>query len=112
VNILITILIGILKIVLPAVIERVEPRFREADPQIALRDKLRAKIKQTWPVMVMLMMLLVPGCGREAVYVPDGTPVRLRETVRNAKVWVVDKDKNVLAAEMDLPEGWYCLLAD
>lgn len=43
------------------------------------------------------------------VYVPHGTPVRLRQTIPNAKVWVKDEDGQVIAGQMDLPEGWYCL---
>ena len=42
---------------------------------------------------------------------PDGTPVRLRETVRNAKVWVLDAHSEPVPGEMDLPEGWYCIAA-
>ena len=40
---------------------------------------------------------------------PSGEPVRLRETIRNAKVWVVDKNGEPIASVMDLPEGWYAL---
>ena len=46
------------------------------------------------------------------VYVPHGTPVRLRETVRDAKVWVKDADGRVVGGRMDLPEGWYALPVD
>ncbi len=40
---------------------------------------------------------------------PDGEAVRLRETVRAAKVWVLDESGKPVAGKMDLPEGWYCL---
>ena len=43
------------------------------------------------------------------VYVQDGTPVRLRETIKKAKVWVLDKDGKPVPSKMDLPEGWYAL---
>jgi len=55
------------------------------------------------------------GCGLltpkkiRTIYVPAGTPVRLRETIRNAKVWVKDASGVDSESEMDLPEGWYCL---
>ena len=50
------------------------------------------------------------GCaGQRTVYVPDGTPVRLREEVRNVKVWVKDRDGDATPATMTLPEGWYAL---
>ena len=42
------------------------------------------------------------------IYVPPGTPVRLRETVRNVKVWVKTKTGKVPVV-MDLQEGWYVL---
>jgi len=48
------------------------------------------------------------GCVR-TIYVPHGTPVRLRETIRNAKVWVKDPGGKPVAGRMDLPEGWYAL---
>ncbi len=49
------------------------------------------------------------GCGTRTVYVPPGEPVRLRETIRAAKVWAADRQGVEVPAEMDLPEGWYCL---
>ncbi len=42
-------------------------------------------------------------------YVPDGTPVRLCETVKDVKVWVKDADGQPVPGRMSLPEGWYCL---
>lgn len=59
----------------------------------------------------LLPFVLVTGCVR-TVYVPHGTPVRLRETIKDAKVWVKDADGQVIAGEMNLPEGWYCLPVD
>ncbi|HOI56121.1 MAG TPA: hypothetical protein PLP01_12785 [Phycisphaerae bacterium] len=65
----------------------------------------------------LLPILLLTGCGGGApftrtIYVPDGTPVRLRETVKDAKVWVKDADGKPVAGKMDLPEGWYALPDD
>ena len=57
----------------------------------------------------LLPILLLTGCGVRTIYVPHGTPVRLRETVENAKVWVLDADGKPVAGKMNLPEGWYCL---
>ena len=59
----------------------------------------------------LLPIMLSTGCVR-TVYVPHGTPVRLRETVRDAKVWVKDADGRVVGGRMDLPEGWYALPDD
>jgi hypothetical protein len=48
------------------------------------------------------------GCTR-TIYVPHGTPVRLRETVKDVKVWVKDADGEPVAGRMDIYEGWYAL---
>ena len=57
----------------------------------------------------LLPILLLAGCGARTIYVPHGTPVRLRETVEDVKVWVKDADGEPVAGRMDLPEGWYAL---
>ncbi|MBP7296173.1 MAG: hypothetical protein KBB56_08950 [Acidobacteria bacterium] len=56
----------------------------------------------------LLPFVLLTGCVR-TIYVPHGTPVRLRETVKDAKVWVKDGDGQSVEGRMDLPEGWYAL---
>ena len=61
---------------------------------------------------ILLAILLLTGCAVRTVYVPHGTPVRLRETIRNAKVWVKDADGQPVPGRMDLPEGWFCLPVD
>jgi len=57
----------------------------------------------------LLPILLLAGCGVRTIYVPHGTPVRLRETVEDVKVWVKDADGEPVPGRMDLPEGWYVL---
>ena len=59
----------------------------------------------------LLSILLLAGCTR-TIYVPHGTPVRLRETVPDVKVWVKEADGQVGEGRMDLPEGWYALPVD
>lgn len=56
----------------------------------------------------LLPILLLTGCVR-TVYVPYGTPVRLRETVSDVKIWVKDSSGQPVAGKMTLPEGWYAL---
>ena len=56
----------------------------------------------------LLPILVLTGCVR-TIYVPHGTPVRLRETVKDVKVWVKDSGGEPVAGRMDLPEGWYAL---
>jgi len=59
----------------------------------------------------LLPFVLLTGCVR-TIYVPHGTPVRLRETVKDTKVWVKDGDGQAVEGRMDLPEGWYALPDD
>ena len=62
---------------------------------------------------MVIVVVLAAGCfGNTAIYVPDGTPVRLRQTVKNCRVWVLDENRRPMAAVMDLPEGWFCLPVD
>jgi hypothetical protein len=62
--------------------------------------------KQVLPFLLPIVLLV--GCTR-TIYVPHGTPVRLRETVKDVKVWVKDADGEPVAGRMDLYEGWYAL---
>ncbi|MHC1597884.1 MAG: hypothetical protein ACXQT3_06185 [Methermicoccaceae archaeon] len=57
----------------------------------------------------LLLLFLLPGCCTRTIYVPYGEPVRLRETIKQAKVWVLDEKGRERAGKLDLPEGWYCL---
>ena len=66
-------------------------------------------LKRLIPFLLPIMLLTTgAGCVR-TIYVPHGTPVRLRETVKDVKVWVKDADGKPVAGRMDLPEGWYSL---
>jgi len=62
-------------------------------------------------IWFLLPILLLAGCVR-TIYVPHGTPVRLRETIHNAKVWIKDSGGEPVAGRMDLHEGWYALPLD
>ncbi len=63
-------------------------------------------IRKLLPLLIPI--LLLTGCVR-TIYVPHGTPVRLRETVKDVKVWVKDADGEPVAGRMDLYEGWFAL---
>ena len=62
-------------------------------------------------IPLLLPILLLTGCVR-TIYVPHGTPVRLRETVKDVRVWVKDADGEPVAGRMNLYEGWYALPLD
>jgi hypothetical protein len=59
-------------------------------------------------VVTLFASVCLSGCTR-TILVPPGEPVRLREPIPQAKVWVADKDGNEVPGEVDLPEGWYAL---
>lgn len=61
--------------------------------------------------LILFCLLLPTSCVR-TVYVPHGTPVRLRETLKDVKVWVKDGNQQPVAGKMNLPEGWYALPDD
>jgi hypothetical protein len=106
---LVAILEAILRALLPALIKASQPTAEDSRPQPQLRERLRAKVRQAgWPAAV-LVLLMVTGCQPRTIYVPAGEPVRLRETVKDAKVWVLDKDGKPVAGKMDLPSGWYAV---
>ena len=58
---------------------------------------------------VVVFLLLLTGCGARTIYVKDGEPVRLRQSVKACKVWVADKDGKEVPSTLDVPEGWYAL---
>ena len=71
-------------------------------------------LKRLIPILLALSCAAAggAGCGVRTVYVPHGEPVRLRETIEDAKVWVLDETGEPVAGKMDLPEGWYALPVD
>ena len=60
-------------------------------------------------VCVIVLALASSGCFIRTLYVPDGTPVRLRQDVPNVKIWVKDSNGKPVAGKLTLKEGWYCL---
>ncbi len=105
---LITILVAVLQVLLPALLKSAKPSAEDSAPQPELKKRLRGRVRQTWAAIV-LCMLFIPGCANHTILVPEGEPVRLRETIRNAKVWVMDANGKPTAGKMDLPAGWFCL---
>lgn len=110
-EILINILIAVIRTFLPAVVTAAKPTAEDGDKATTLRDTLRERVRGTWGrgVVVLLLCVALAGCAARTIYVPDGTPVRLRETLKNVQVWVLDKDQKPVATKMNIPEGWYAL---
>lgn len=110
------IIAGIVQAIVAILAKRSQRTAEDARQQSQLRDRLRREVRRTWagkslPMLAVLAMLIfsVGGCGVRTIYVPSGEPVRLRETIPGAKVWVLDESGKPVAGVMDLPEGWYCL---
>lgn len=100
----------LLRTLLPALQAGATPTAEDGARQPLLRQRLVERIRSKWSVLCLLLCLFVVGLsGCRTVYVPAGEPVRLRETVKHAKVWVLDKTGQPVAGTMDLPEGWFCL---
>jgi hypothetical protein len=113
---LVAMMAALLQVLLPAIVEAAKRKSEDARPQPELRDKLRRRVRESWggALALLLALTLLGGCGSgtlspRTIYVPDGEPVRLRETVKGAKVWVLDASGQPTPGVMDLPEGWYCL---
>ena len=114
---LVQFVVAVLRALLPALLTRAQPTAEDARRRPELRARLRARVRATWgskasAVLLAAALLLGPllaGCGARTVYIPPGEPVRLRETVYGAKVWVVGEDGKPVAGRVDLREGWYVL---
>ncbi len=113
-KLLVTLIVALLRAFLPALVEASKDTAEDAARQPELRARLRKKVREVWGdarmwTLVPIVLLLTSGCGTRSIYVPTGEPVRLRETIQGAKVWVMGKDGKPVASKCDLPEGWFCL---
>jgi len=107
--ILIAIIEIVIRALLPALAAGASSTAEDGARQPKLRARLTEAVRGRWgAALVLVGILALSGCTR-TLYVPPGEPVRLRETIRAAKVWVVDANGQAIAGTMDLPEGWYCL---
>lgn len=84
----------------------------DALPQPELKARLQRRIRDRWrgaavAGVLTFACLAGSGCGTKAIFVQDGEPVRLREPVKNAAVWVLDAEGRAVASTVDLPAGWY-----
>ncbi|MFA5265157.1 MAG: hypothetical protein WC378_15145 [Opitutaceae bacterium] len=102
---------GLLKMFLPAILDRKPDTCEDAKRQPELKQRLRDRVKKAgWGAVIFLILALPAGCTRiRTVYIPAGEPVRLREPVKNVKIWTLDKDGTPVPGVVDVPEGWYVL---
>ena len=107
---LVPVIVALIKALLPAIVEGRKPTPEDGAPDTATRDKLRDQLRSAGWCILLCMMVFLVGCGgTRTIYVPHGTPVRLRKTIPDAEVWVKDKDGTPVKGNLDLEEGWYCL---
>lgn len=61
-------------------------------------------------ILAITIIWSISGCAifTRTVYVPDGKAVRLRQDVKNVKIWVKEVGGNTAEGRMTLREGWYC----
>ena len=105
---LVALIVAVIQVFLPILRNEVVPRAEEGKRDAALKNRLRARVRAAGWACLLVVALLVGGCAR-TVYVPSGEPVRLRETIRAAKVWVLDATGTPTPGTMTLMEGWYVL---
>lgn len=67
---------------------------------------LKAVCRLGFLLLSLAAVLLTSGCFTRTVYVPAGSPVRLRQQVK-VKCWAYDKDGKPVAGTMTVPEGWW-----
>lgn len=74
-------------------------------------DQAKQKMKKEgWGIFIIVAILSLSGCTMftRTVYVPDGSAIRLRQDLKNVKIWAKQKDGATAEGRMDIPEGWFC----
>jgi len=106
---IIKLIVEVFKVLIPSIKQASQDSYTVAVPRKELKKRLDSEILKHWGTSLLLISLIfLPGCFERTIYVPDGTPVKLAETVKNVKVWVKTKD-GVKKVTMDLPEGHFVL---
>jgi len=108
-------IVALLKAFFPALKNATKDDFTVAVPEDeGLKKRLRDKVKGVWGTTafsfwICCLCFALVGCGTRTLYIPDGQPVRLRESLKGVKIWVKDAEGNTVATFMDVPEGWFLL---
>lgn len=58
---------------------------------------------------LIVCLSVISGCATRTIYVPAGSPVQLAAPVKNACVWVPDKNGVRIKSTMTLPEGLWVI---
>ena len=109
-------IVSVLKAFWPEIVGSMKDTAEEGAVDSRRKDRARKLIKKSrWTAEALkktaplLLILLLAGCSVRTVYVPFGTPVRLRETLEGVKVWALDKDGNPVKGEVTAHEGWFLM---
>ena len=111
-QILVQLILGLIKLFIPVIKESFEDTNTTAvEESEGLTKRLNNSIRNHWGKTLVLAFLSLTlfSCGTRTVYVPDGTPVKFAETLKNVKVWVKTKDGKIKKQTMDIPEGWFAV---
>jgi len=104
---------SILRIFVPAVAKMSKDTFEDAGNNKTATERLQDKIRKTWGhTLLVLLVFTTCGCFTRTIYVPHGIPVRLAAPIKDAPVWILDKNKTPVKSTMTIPEGWYALPMD
>lgn len=106
---LIELIAALVKLFIPVIEDASKDTVIDAAPQGELKQRLQSQIKSAGWIAALMIGFSLSGCGDRAILVPSGTPVKIRETIPQAKVWILDKQKRQVATKMDIPAGWYAL---
>ncbi len=107
---------AVLRAFFPAAFDEARKSLRDtaedAKPRPELKARLHKRIRERWrgaaaAGVLAFACLAGSGCGTRVVFVPPGEPVRLREPIPKAKVWVMGADGVPVAAKCTLAPGWY-----
>ena len=63
-------------------------------------------------MLLCVIALSVSGCSlipTRTIYVPPGRSVRLRQDIKNVKIWIKDAKGEVRASTLTLKEGWFVM---
>ena len=127
---LFTILGVILRLFLPALVDLFKKPRKEYTAEqpdgsgFPDGEELRKRVQDHWGgaivVFLVVGMFIFGGCNLvslqesknapptviKTIYIKPGDPVRLREDIPNAKIWVRQADGSIAAGELTLSEGW------
>jgi hypothetical protein len=108
----ITIVVTVLTQVVLNVIRQIRrgPKHTEGDSDGTTEAKMKRKLrKEGWiKVVTFITLIALAGCATSTtVYITQGDAVRLREDVKNVKVWVKTKEGEKLPSVMTLEEGGF-----